>query len=72
MSQCESENQGRTCCGLLSLPGSPAADITMDELVIDDELVVLKVVESLVEFTVPAPARVNLWYFGVITLYKSK
>ena len=55
------------------LRGSPAADITMDELVKDDALVVLKiVVESLVELTVPVPARVNVGDFGEITLYTSK
>ena len=60
------------CCQ--TLPGSPAAlDITMDELVIkDDALVVLKiVVESLVELTAPLPAQVNVGYFAVITLYES-
>jgi hypothetical protein len=45
----------------------------MDELVKDDALVVLKiVVESLVELTVPVPARVNVGDFGEITLYTSK
>ena len=59
---------GNNCCR-----GSPAADITMDELVKDDALVVLKiVVESLVELTVPVPARVNVGDFGEITLYTSK